>query len=33
MVSAHLSGNANFTTAIHKILSLELVQRLLIEQA
>jgi asparagine synthase (glutamine-hydrolysing) len=32
MVSAHRSGSGNFTTTIHKILSLELVQRLLIEQ-
>jgi asparagine synthase (glutamine-hydrolysing) len=33
MVSAHLNGNRNFTIPIHKILSMELVQRLLIERA
>jgi asparagine synthase (glutamine-hydrolysing) len=31
-VLAHLSGRKNFTTAIHKIISLELIQRLLIER-
>jgi asparagine synthase (glutamine-hydrolysing) len=33
MVSAHLAGRGNFTVAIHKILSIELTQRLLLEQA
>lgn len=32
-ILAHVSGRKNFTTAIHKIISLELIQRLLIERA
>jgi asparagine synthase (glutamine-hydrolysing) len=31
IVSGHLNGNRNYTTAIHKLLTIELVQRLFIE--
>jgi len=30
-VARHLQGQANFTTEIHKLLTLELTQRLLLE--
>ena len=33
VVSSHVKGERNYTTAIHKLLSLELIHRLLVETA